>query len=177
MSDPQRPWSVPVAVSEIEETGRHVELEADEAIRARIAALAGARTLPRLHASFDIARRGADGVRVTGRVSATVGQTCVVTLEPIESEVEEEFELVFAPPSGAPPPRREDVGLEREQPEPLIGGAIDLGAIATEFLVLGIPAYPRKPGVVFDAPTTGDAKESPFAPLAGLLKDRNKHEK
>jgi uncharacterized metal-binding protein YceD (DUF177 family) len=136
------------------------------------------RTLPRLHASFDVARRGADGARVVGRVSATVGQTCVVTLEPMESEIEEELDLLFAPPSGVEPRHREEhVGLERDEPEPLIGGVIDLGAIATEFLILGIPAYPRKPGVIFDAPAAADAKQSPFAPLAGLLKDRGKHGK
>ena len=33
-----------------------------------------------------------------------------------------------------------------DSPEPLVGGAVDLGAVATEFLVLGIDPYPRKPG-------------------------------
>ncbi len=39
-----------------------------------------------------------------------------------------------------------------EPPEPLVGGTVDLGAIATEFLILGIDPYPRKPGAEFDAP-------------------------
>ena len=30
--------------------------------------------------------------------SARVGQTCVVTLEPIESEIDEAVDLIFAPP-------------------------------------------------------------------------------
>ena len=30
-------------------------------------------------------------------------------------------------------------------PEPLIGGIVDLGALATEFLILGLDPYPRKP--------------------------------
>ena len=42
-------------------------------------------------------RRGREGLRVVGGVSATVGQICVVTLEPIESAVEEPGDLVFAP--------------------------------------------------------------------------------
>ena len=33
---------------------------------------------------------------------------------------------------------------------------VDLGAVATEFLLLGIDPYPRKPGAVFEAPPAGD---------------------
>ena len=39
----------------------------------------------------------------TGRVAATVGQACVVTLEPLVNEVEEEIDLLFVPPPAAPP--------------------------------------------------------------------------
>ena len=35
-----------------------------------------------------------------------------------------------------------------EGPETLHGGVVDLGAVATEFLILGIDPYPRKPGAV-----------------------------
>ena len=38
----------------------------------------------------------------TGRVRARVGQTCVVTLEPIESEIDEPIDLIFAPPEQIP---------------------------------------------------------------------------
>jgi hypothetical protein len=54
--------------------------------------------------------------------------------------------------------------------EPLINDTIDLGAIATEFLLLGIDPYPRKPEAVFEAPPTEDAADHPFAALAGLRK-------
>ena len=49
-------------------------------------------------------------------------------------------------------------------------GVVDLGAVATEFLLLGIDPYPRKPGAVFDAPPAGDAAGHPFAALAALKK-------
>jgi hypothetical protein len=53
-------------------------------------------------------------------------------------------------------------------PEPLVGGKVDLGAIATEFLILGLDPYPRKPGAVFDPPPEDRASDSPFAALAKL---------
>ena len=55
-------------------------------------------------------------------------------------------------------------------PEPLVDGMIDLGALATEFLILGIDPYPRKPGIVFEAPMRRRQSAQPFAALAALKK-------
>jgi uncharacterized metal-binding protein YceD (DUF177 family) len=170
------PWSAPVAVHEVPEPGRHVDLVADEGTRAAVAQAAGLRTLPRLDASFDLTRRGREGLRVVGRVSATVGQTCVVTLEPIENEIDEEIDLVFA--TEAAPELPEDAAGGRrvapdDAPEPLVAGVVDLGVVATEFLTLGIDPYPRKPGAEFTAPAAEDDESSrPFAALAALKKGR-----
>ena len=113
-------------------------------------------------------RQGA-GLHVTGQVKARVEQSCVVTLEPLENTVDEDIELLFLP--GIPEPRAEGEA-EQNPPEPLVNGRIDLGAIATEFLVLGIDPYPRKPGVAFDAPMADANGAHPFAALAALKKDQ-----
>jgi hypothetical protein len=42
--------------------------------------------------------------------------------------------------------------------------------VATEFLLLGIDPYPRKPGAVFDRPAENTAGGGPFAALAKLRK-------
>ncbi len=47
---------------------------------------------------------------------------------------------------------------------------MDVGAVATEFLLLAIDPYPRKPGAVFDAPKNDDPGAHPFAALAALKK-------
>ena len=167
------PWSVPVALAEIPEDGKRFDLVADEATRAEVAKIAGLRTLPRLHATFDLARQGADGLRVTGNVSATVSQNCVVTLDPLDNEVTEEVNLVFARPN-APLSGEEAIDqtdlIELDGPEPLTGDRIDLGALATEFLLLGIDPYPRKPDATFQAPEMEDEFAQPFAALAALKK-------
>jgi hypothetical protein len=172
-------WSVPVAVEDIPESGRHVALDASGAIRAAVAELAAVREIPQFSAVFDLTRQGAGvgaGVHVGGRVSARVGQTCVVTLEPIESVVEEAVDLKFAPaPAGgaAGEPksaRKRSTGLD-EPPEPLAGGTLDLGALAIEFLILGIDPYPRKAGAQFAPPKVEDAGEHPFAALETLKKN------
>jgi uncharacterized metal-binding protein YceD (DUF177 family) len=164
-------WSAPVTVAAVPETGRRLDLVADDAARAAIAKAAGLAALPRLEAGFDLTRQGADGLRVVGRVSATVVQNCVVTLEPIESEIDEAVDLVFLP-DVAPPAETVDLqALEADEPpEAIRDGVIDLGAVATEFLLLGLDPYPRKPGAVFDAPPAGDPVSHPFAALAVLKK-------
>jgi uncharacterized metal-binding protein YceD (DUF177 family) len=167
---PDQPWSLKVKPEDIPETGRHVEIVASETERAAIARAAGVDGIERLAASFDLARRG-EGLHAVGKVAAQVRQTCVVTLEPVHNEVEESIDLVFAPPRT--PLAEEPAGRKRsadDPPEPLVAGAADLGAAATEFLVLAIDPYPRKPGVVFAAPPSADAAAHPFAALAALKK-------
>jgi uncharacterized metal-binding protein YceD (DUF177 family) len=163
MDKDRKPWSHAIAVDDIPEAGLHVELMAPEPVRAELAALAGIRELPQLSAVFDLQRQGA-GVQVNGQVNARVGQICVVTLEPVENAVEETVDLLFAPQA--------DAGNDREEPpEQLVGGKIDLGALATEFLLLGIDPYPRKAGAEFAPPKRAEPAEHPFAAL-GTLKKR-----
>jgi uncharacterized metal-binding protein YceD (DUF177 family) len=59
---------------------------------------------------------------------------------------------------------------ESEPPEPMVNGVVDLGAIATEYFLLGIDPYPRKDGAVFEASAHQETVESPFAALASLKK-------
>ncbi len=169
------PWRVPVAVEDVAEPGRHFDLAADAAVRAALARLAGLRDLPRLEASFEVTRRDGGGLHIAGLVSATVGQNCVVTLEPLANEVEETVDLVFMPqrpPAGAKgESETEPREVKWRDPEPLIGGIVDLGALATEFLILGIDPYPRKPGAVFEPPANRKPDSGPFAALAKLAKD------
>jgi hypothetical protein len=170
---PARPaWSVPVVVAEVPEAGRRIDLVADAPVRDAIAALAGVVALPRLKASFELMRQGADGLHVVGRVTARVVQTCVVTLEPVVSDIDEPIDLLFTPQAfdGAPTAKAATSLDADDSPEALRDGVVDLGMLATEFLLLGVDPYPRKPGAVFAAPSAGDPGNHPFAALAALKK-------
>ena len=158
---PRHRWHVPVRLDQVPQAGLHLEIIADAAVRAELTALAGLRELPRLEAAIEVTRDGA-GLRARGVVSARVGQTCVITLEPLEAMVEEPFEVVFVPAGAGA------VADAAEDAEPLVDGTADLGAIAAEFLLLGIDRYPKAPGAVFAAPADTGAGEGtgPFAALA-----------
>jgi uncharacterized metal-binding protein YceD (DUF177 family) len=172
MTQPAQPWHVPVRLEDVPETGLHLDLVADEHVRAGLAALAGVVGMPRLEAIVDIVRHG-NGLRAIGRVSATVGQTCVVTLEPLQNDVDESIDVIFAPPSAADTAAEEESGeLDAEPPEVLSNGTADLGAVAAEFLLLGIDPYPRKPGAAFTPPPT-ELPGDPVTPFAALAKLKN----
>jgi uncharacterized metal-binding protein YceD (DUF177 family) len=173
-------WSVPVRRAEIPETGRHFDLVPDVAVREAVARLAGVIALPQLAASFDVTLQGGGGLRVNGQLTATVTQTCVVTTEPVENAIEEPIDLVFMPTADLA--RLGAAGGEIEvpaedEPEPLIDDTVDLGMIATEFLVLAIDPYPRKPGAVFESPAMPDDRARPFAGLAALKGGSQKKDK
>lgn len=178
------PWRAPVTVAHIPDTGLHRELEASAAERQAMADLAGVREILSAQASFDVVPKSGGRVQVTGHVRARVGQTCVVTLDPMESEIGEEVDLIFAPEAEVR--RLADLieeGQDDEEPpevadppEAIVNGIIDLGRIATDALFLAIDPYPRKPGVVFEAEVTAlDPEDHPFAALKAL--QDNKHGK
>jgi uncharacterized metal-binding protein YceD (DUF177 family) len=173
--DKPDPWRVPVAVLQIPEDGLHRELDADEAVRKAMAELAGLREVLSAHASFDVTPKSGGRFHVAGNVRARVGQTCVVTLDPIENDIDEPVDLMFAPPEQIPQlsdlvDDAADSGEDTpDAPEPIEGGIIDLGRVATDALFLGIDPYPRKVDAVFDHEITPpDPEDHPFAALKAL---------
>jgi hypothetical protein len=83
-------------------------------------------------------------------------------------------DLRFAPQAAAPASAKSETVAahtsDEEPPETLLDGKLDLGAIATEFLLLGIDPYPRKPGAEFAPVKADDASAKPFAALEALKK-------
>jgi uncharacterized metal-binding protein YceD (DUF177 family) len=169
------PWRVLVTVAQIPDTGLHRDIEADQTAREAMVEAAGLREISHVHASFDLALRGGGQVHVTGRVQARVGQICVVTLDPMESEIDEPVDLIFAPAEQLPQFAQsadESPTSEAEiiDPlEPIENGTIDLGRLATDVLYLAIDPYPRKPDAVFETPVVAvDPEDHPFAALKAL---------
>src|SRR4051812_21493934 len=102
MADKNIPWSFPVSAAQLPEGGSHQVLETTPGQRELIAVAAGLRGVSEAKASFALAHSPGGQVHVTGRVQARVEQTCVVTLDPVESDVDEAVDIMFAPPSQIP---------------------------------------------------------------------------
>jgi Large ribosomal RNA subunit accumulation protein YceD len=169
------PWRVPVVVAQIPDDGLHRAFEASDAVRTAMAEIAGLRDIMSAGASFDLKLRTGGRVHVTGQVRARIGQTCVVTLDPIENEIDELIDLTFAPAEQIPSLSAlvEEAAASDEEipdpPEPIINGVIDLGRLATDALFLAVDPYPRRSDAVFEPPAeTIDPADHPFAALKAL---------
>jgi hypothetical protein len=169
------PWRVPVVVAQIPDDGLHRAFEASDAARAAMAEMAGLRGIMSASASFDLKPKSGGRVHVTGQVRARIGQTCVVTLDPIENEIDESIDLMFAPAEQIPSLSAlvEEAAASDEEipdpPEPIVNGVIDLGRLATDALFLAVDPYPRRPDAVFELPAEAiDPADHPFAALKAL---------
>lgn len=166
-------WPVIVRLGE---AARHTEaqplhrrLVADAAVRKAIAKAFGLVSLDRLEADVDLSG-WFDGVRIDGRWSADIVQTCGVTLEDFPTTLSGEF-TVHAVPQGsrhaAPPEPEIEIDLDAEEPPDVLeDDSVDIGGYVAEHLSLEIDPFPRKPGAVFEAP----APEPEASPFAALLK-------
>ena len=101
-------------------------------------------------------------------------QTCGVTLEPFESDLDGEIRIRALPEGsaalGGPDETGSEIDLDPgsdDPPDALEDDRIDLAAYVVEDLSLAIDPFPRKPGVEFAAPEQ-PGESSPFAVLAKL---------
>ncbi len=178
MTDKADPWSIPIAIEQIPDTGLHRDAQADLASREAMAEVAGLRDVLSASASFDVTPLSGGRIHVAGRVQARIGQTCVVTLDPIENDIDEPIDLIFAPPEQIPELADlvDDDGESEipDPPEPIENGVIDLGRLATDVLFLAIDPYPRKPEALFEPVVTApDPEDHPFAALKALQPGTN----
>jgi len=162
-------------VAQIPETGLHRDIEADPTVRDVVADMGGLREVRLAQASFDLTPMSGGRFHVAGRVRARIGQTCVVTLEEIENDIDEPVDLIFAPPEQIPEMAAlvDDAEESDEEvpdpPEPIENGVIDLGRVATDALFLAVDPYPRKAGAVFEPVVeAADPEDHPFAALRAL---------
>jgi uncharacterized metal-binding protein YceD (DUF177 family) len=122
-------------------------IAADEAERAALAVRFALLALDRLEAEIRLRRLAGGLVRLSATLTADVVQTCVVTLEPCPSRIDETFTLLYGPSGDA-----RDIVLdgEAETVEPFTGGRIDIGEAVAQQLSLALDPFPRSAGASLD---------------------------
>jgi uncharacterized metal-binding protein YceD (DUF177 family) len=144
----------PIAADRIGPRGLDVTVEADAAECAALAKRMGIPDVLALTCMFCVTRERSDRFAATGHLCARVVQTCVVSLEDFEVELEEDFQIRFVP-----------VGEEADEVDPedpvdevgYTGGMLDLGETAAEQLGLALDPYPRRPGATLPEQATEHA--------------------
>jgi len=188
-------FSFPVEIAALPPSGRRYEIKADAEARGRVAKRLDLQKIDALSASLEITFAAGGLIKVTGRVTAEVVQTCVVTLAPVPATVMDEIAVTFISEErdAKDRARREKAKAEEEEvvfehdddpPEVAVGGRIDLGEVAVVQMALALNPYPRAPGAAFAPAAWGAAPDgentrpdSPFAALAQFKKPNGAPEK
>lgn len=157
----------PIRASHIKEATQEHVLLADEATRAELASRFGLPGIALLRGEFTLRHERSGVIAARLRMQAKVTQTCVLSLEPFDTRIDEESELRFVPAQSLP--ESEGVELDPETLEgpdeiPYTADLLDLGEALAEQLALALDPYPRKPGATLPAEFSGEPK-SPFAAL------------
>jgi uncharacterized metal-binding protein YceD (DUF177 family) len=153
--------------------GDRIDLAADEAERRSIATRLDLPAISRLEAHAVLTPIG-ERVRVEGRLSASLQQSCAVTNDPVPAMVDEPFAFMFVPePTDSRPD--EEVELSAGDCDLVFynGGTLDLGTAVADELALNLDPYPRSAGAdaaLKEAGVLSEEEAGPFAALAQLRK-------
>ena len=95
-----------------------------------------------------------DGARIHGRIEASAGRVCGVSLEPFVEHVDTELDLRVVPDGSpnAPAPEAElIIALDAEDPPDVAGpDGVDVAAYVIEALGLALDPFARAPGATFE---------------------------
>lgn len=168
-------WADKVRLRQVGQGPLTRRLVADEQARTVIARQLGLDRLDELEGELTVAP-WLDGAELRGRWRARILQTCGVTLEPLPSEPEGEFQVRVVPAGSpnAPQPSEDEALIDLDADDPpdvLDGEEIDLAGYLVEHLALQIDPFPRKPGAVFEPPDQPQPP-SPFDALRNFKAGR-----
>jgi uncharacterized metal-binding protein YceD (DUF177 family) len=155
--------SRPIPFERVGPRGLEVTVEASAEECAALAERMGLPAVDSLVCRFRLSQEGKTRVRADGHLKAVVVQTCVVSLENFQAEVEEEFRVRFVPAADI----REDLDLDDDDEIAIENGILDIGEAAAEQLGLALDPYPRKPGAELP-PMEDDEDDHPMAALKRL---------
>jgi hypothetical protein len=168
--------SRPLKVDELRD-GATGEIAATHAEMEAIAKMLDLVALDGLALAYRFDQLGAGRLRLTGTLRANITQTCVISLDPVETCLEVPVEAEFWPAGLIGQSERSvadpaTLGLF-DWREAIVDGRIDLGPVLYESLATALDPYPRREGASFawseGEPETGEsAGSSPFAALAAL---------
>lgn len=165
------PWPHPMRVASLKQSGpNRFDLRANRDQRAAIAQLLELADLTDLRFRGAITPAAADGWRIEARLTASLAQTCVVTLDPVPARIDQIVSRDFVPEEAG---TIIDLTPDEEDDPDTFTDQIDPGQIAVEALALALDPYPRAPGVEplemrATPPGATELDDQSMKPLAGL---------
>lgn len=189
---PAPEWSVLVDAQTVTTTPQKTRIAASEEERKALCKRLDLSNISSLSADITLHREKGSVIHVHGLMKAYVMQTCSITTDPVQTQIEEIFEGWFADQDRIimlAKARHERLGRisdseipildESEDPEPLVNGMIDIGELVVQHLSLAIDAFPRRRGLedteIIDV-SAGDpaalVRRNPFEALKNWKKSK-----
>jgi len=165
------PFERPYDLSHLGKAGAKVAIDVGDSERERLARWAGVVAVGAFHAEVSLVRHSPTRFRYSAKLDAKIEQACVVTLEPVRSEIAREIvrELYLVSPVRRALPKEAAVSpVEDDISEEIESLDYDLAKPLLEELSLAIDPFPRAQGVTFEPPADVKPEESPFAVLKAL---------
>ena len=168
---PVEPWSHIVRLDDSRRATENFALDPPAEVRKALAERLDILGLRKLRFAGRLEPDGKRDWRLLAELGATAVQSCVVTLAPVTTRIDEDVERLYvADMPGLP--EAEEVEMPDETVEPL-PAALDLGAVMAEALALALPAWPRAEGAgsdnrAFAEPGTRPMTDEDTRPFAGL---------
>ena len=162
-------FSRPLDVTRVPAHGSTERISAEPTECAALAARFGLPAIHSLAAELKVSRWRGEGLKIEGRFSADLDQTCVVSLEAFRSTLSDTFESYFLPAGRNA--GKDEAAIEEGDAEPFKDGVIDMGEAVAEAMALALDPYPKKPGISFDdivEDTDSSQEQNPFAGLSHL---------
>ena len=172
MVEPVFEFPRPFKADNLPDSGARLSLRANESECSALADRFDVLAIDRFEAHLDIRRSSnGKGLVVLGSLEAHMTQSCVVTLKSLQIVLKSSFERRFAKPAHLDKTARNEIDIdveERDPPDPIINGVIDLGEVACEQLALEIDPFPRSEGATFESFSDEPVEEKPPHPFAAL---------
>lgn len=174
--DDALPWSHPLRLADLPaRKPTRFDISPEAETRAAIAAWAGIEALEGLRLKGELTPSGRNDWRLEAAFEARVVQPCVITAEPVTTDLAEPVLRRYL--ADLPEPTGDEVEMPEDDSAEPLPAVVDLAAVALEALELALPLYPRAPGAELGesvhaepgvAPMT-DESLRPFANLKSLL--------
>ena len=152
-------------------TNTGFELQPTAADCAAIAAEMNIVAVKKLRFVGEFTPQGRTDWELTAKIGATVVQTCVVSLAPVTTRIEEVVLRRYI--ANFEDPDDEEVEMTADENTEPLAQSVDAAAVMIEALSLALPPYPRKQGAALGETVFTDKEIAPMTdddakPFAGL---------
>lgn len=175
----------PVRFSDIPKSkGMRFDITFSQNDLADVASILSALSVKKMRIQGKISPSAAKDWALSAKVGTTVSQTCVITLEPVQTRVDTQIDITYVSDYTLDGDDNVTEMKADETLEPLMD-EIDLASIAIEAVALALPDYPKSQNAQLEATVfaepgvtpMSDEDTKPFASLASLKDKLSKEDK